>query len=273
MAKESKKYNFENREQLIELLSLTIELVDKHFYRYCVYYEELIMLANDKIKEISGFDKLKINEENIYSEIRNVMQLEQYMYNHNDYKINYIEYKSMEDKIVNVQSQLLNLLGDRTKKGGVSYWRFRYEYRKLKDEKNNDLPELEMLSQEFNELMNDMNSMRNYLHHMTDAKFIEWADYRKRQMRENPNIFKKWPDAVIVSERYENVSIEWLWQLVLSQIEFKKDVRKILQQMKKDYSCLYGESMRIQKKWKDELDNSSFEISINGVKRHLGKLR
>ena len=34
-----KKYLFENREQLIELLSLSIELVDKHFYRYCVYYD------------------------------------------------------------------------------------------------------------------------------------------------------------------------------------------------------------------------------------------
>ena len=40
-----KKYLFENREQLIELLSLSIELVDKHFYRYCVYYDELITMV------------------------------------------------------------------------------------------------------------------------------------------------------------------------------------------------------------------------------------
>ena len=45
-----KKYVFENREQLIELLSLCIELVNKHFYRYRVYYDELISMAKDKIK-------------------------------------------------------------------------------------------------------------------------------------------------------------------------------------------------------------------------------
>ena len=49
-----KKYVFENREQLIELLSLCIELVNKHFYRYRVYYDELISMAKDKIKEISN---------------------------------------------------------------------------------------------------------------------------------------------------------------------------------------------------------------------------
>ena len=57
-----KKYVFENREQLIELLSLCIELVNKHFYRYRVYYDELISMAKDKIKEISNKDVSQIDD-------------------------------------------------------------------------------------------------------------------------------------------------------------------------------------------------------------------
>lgn len=267
-----KKYVFQNREQLIELLSLCIELVDKHFYRYCVYYNELIMMAKEKIRQIYQVDELEIDDKNIYSEIIKVMGLDNYIDNHKDYKIDYIKYKSIEDKIVNVQLQLLNLLGDRTKKGGVSYWRFRYEYRKLKDEKNVDLPELEILSQEFNKLLNEMNSSRNYLHHMTDAKFIEWGNYRKKQILDNPGVFRKWPDSTIVSDRYKNVSVEWLWQLVFSQSEFKRNVKKVLMQMKKDYSRIYGESMSMARNWEDELTSEIFEISINGIKRYKGEI-
>ena len=265
-----KKYVFENREQLIELLSLCIELVNKHFYRYRVYYDELISMAKDKIKEISNKDVSQIDDKDIETEILNVMEHTNYITNHNKYKIDYIEYKSMEDKILNVAAQLLNLLGDRTKKGGVSYWRFRYEYKKLKDEKQVDLPELEILSQDFNEILNRMYSSRNYQHHMTDAKFIEWGNYRKKQIKDNPGVFVKWPDSVIYSERYEYVSVEWLWQLVHSQIEFKKDVREILQQMKKDYSHIYGERMRVEMPWKDELTSEIFEVSINGINIHNG---
>lgn len=111
------KYVFENREQLIELLSLCIELVNKHFYRYRVYYDELISMAKDKIKEISNKDVSQIDDKDIETEILNIMEHTNYITNHNKYKIDYIEYKSMEDKILNVAAQLLNLLGDRTKKG------------------------------------------------------------------------------------------------------------------------------------------------------------
>ena len=64
-----KKYLFENREQLIELLSLSIELVDKHFYLYCVYYDELITMAKKKIKEISLVEMVEIDEKNMVTEI------------------------------------------------------------------------------------------------------------------------------------------------------------------------------------------------------------
>lgn len=45
-------------------------------------------------------------------------------------------------------------------------------------------------------------------------------------MLEHPGVFQKWPDSVITSDRYENVDVEWLWQLVLSQIDFKKALER-----------------------------------------------
>lgn len=68
------------------------------------------------------------------TEIYNIRKQENYTSNYKDYCIDYIEYKSIEDKIQNVELQLLNLLGDRTKRRSFIL-RFRYEYRKLKDEK------------------------------------------------------------------------------------------------------------------------------------------
>ena len=78
-----KKYVFENREQLIELLSLCIELVNKHFYRYRVYYDELISMAKDKIKEISNKDVSQIDDKDIETVILNVMEHRNYFTNQN----------------------------------------------------------------------------------------------------------------------------------------------------------------------------------------------
>lgn len=178
----------------------------------------------------------------------------------------------MEDKIGNVQAQILNLIGDRTSKGGVSYWRFRNEYKKMK-EKNN-LPILEEFPEKFNKTMNEIYTVRNYSHHMTDAKFIEWKNYREKQLIEaGHKLFEVWPSEEIVIDRYEYVEIEWIWQLVLSQIEFKKIVKEVLMQMKKDYSILYGKSIKIRSKWKDKVGCSHFEVSIKGFKRHQGKMK
>ena len=187
-------------------------------------------------------------------------------------KYRYLDYKAMEDKIGNVQAQILNLIGDRTSKGGVSYWRFRNEYKKMK-EKNN-LPILEEFPEKFNKTMNEIYTVRNYSHHMTDAKFIEWKNYREKQLIEaGHKLFEVWPSEEIVIDRYEYVEIEWIWQLVLSQIEFKKIVKEVLMQMKKDYSILYGKSIKIRSKWKDKVGCSHFEVSIKGFKRHQGKMK
>lgn len=118
MSKDPKKFDFQTKEQLIELLNLTIELVDKHFYRYCAYYDELIDMTQAKLCDIQGSEISKIDDSNMRNEIMNAIKMDNYKLKHSSYRIDYLEYKSIEDKISNVQSQLLNLLGDRTKKVG-----------------------------------------------------------------------------------------------------------------------------------------------------------
>lgn len=274
MSADPKKIDFQSKNDLIIFFNLIIELTTKHFYRYKVYYDELLNLATEQISKISGIKKENITEVNIAENIRKCTETNKYRNNHENLKYSYLEYKSIEDKISNVQGQILNLLGDRTSKGGVSYWRFRDEYNKMIMKKQIVLPPLMEFSDEFNKTLNDLYKARNYSHHMTDAKFIEWKNYRENQLMETGyKLFQVWPSEIIEIDRYEYVSIEWIWQLLLAQIDFKRDVKKVLMQMKKDYSSLYGKSIRTNTKWIDILDCSNFEISINGYKRHLGKIQ
>ena len=261
MAKDPKKLVFNDKDDLVELLSLIIELSEKHFYRYEIYYKHL----SDEINKYFPGIKLedKIDE-------RYITYLEEYYKKIDISKtMDYIEYKSIEDKIINVQSYLLNLFGDRTTKGGVSFFRFRSEYEKMK--KNISLPSLDELPQDFREICNDMYTTRNYMHHMTDAKFIEWKAYRKEQLKTGR--FKKWPDRVINIDICKNVSILFLYQLYKGQTEFYYYSKKILKQMRKDYSKIFGETMAINRRQQASVDLSSVDISINGVKRHKGILK
>ena len=274
MGTDPKRIDFQNKDDLIIFLNLIIELTTRHFNRYKDYYDELLNLATEQISKISGVEKENITEDNIAEVIRKYIATDDFRNNHEEFKYKYLEYKSIDDKISNVQGQILNLLGDRTSKGGVSYWRFRDEYNKMIKKKQIDLPILMEFSDEFNKTLNDLYKARNYSHHMTDAKFIEWKNYREKQLIEaGYKLFQVWPSEMIEINRYEYVSIEWIWQLLLAQINFKREVKKVLMHMKKDYSILYGKSIRINTKPMDVMESSHFEISINGLKRHQGKIK
>ena len=70
MSKDPKKFDFQTKEQLIELLNLTIELVDKHFYRYCAYYKDLTL--KEALVHV-GFMK-NMPKQNIDAEVQKVLQ-------------------------------------------------------------------------------------------------------------------------------------------------------------------------------------------------------
>lgn len=274
MGADPKRFEFQTKEDLIVFLSLIIELTIKHNFRYKIYFEELLSLTKKIISDVIEAEIGDISYDDMVKYIAILKISEKYKKNANKFKYSYIEYKSIDDKIANVQGQLLNLLGDRTNRGGVSYWRFRSEYNKMVNGKLIDLPELESFSEDFNATLNKLYSYRNYTHHMTDAKFIEWKNYREKQLNQaGYKLFQFWPSDSFEINMYENVSIDWIFQLLFAQNNFRNDVKKVLTQMKKDYSKLYGKHISIRMKWDDVMDCSHFEISNRGIDRHKGKIK
>jgi len=272
MNNDPKIKDFKSSEDLVIFLNLIIELSLKHFNRYDVYYDELSKKSIKTLSEITNIETNKITEFSFEEILLSSMNIKLYSENRQKHRLRYIDYKSLEDKMNFVGGQLLNLLGDRTKKGGVSYWRFREEIKKLQERENTKLLDLTGLDEKLRHELNKLYSERNYTHHMTDAKFIEWENYRRNQLNEHGlKLFEYWPTEKIEIDVFEYVEVEWLWQFYLAQIEFKKSVKNVIQQMKKDYSILYKKSIQIQKKYYDVMNCSHFEISMNGIERHLGK--
>lgn len=260
MGGDPKKLIVNNKNDLLELLSLIIELSEKHFYRYDIYYKQLSEVVKLRIGSVKVQNKIDkdyieyLQKDKIDIDVTRTM--------------NYLEYKQIEDMISNVQLYLLNLFGDRTSKGGVSFQRYRKEYERLK-KVDDSLPILDELTDEFRRLSNMMYTERNYKHHMTDAKFIEWIAYRRAQSRMGN--YQKWPDREIQVDICEELSIVYLYRLFQEHTFFYYYSKIMLRQMRKDYSKIYGETMRITRKYKKEVDLSSIPISINGHERHYGK--
>ncbi|MPM50150.1 hypothetical protein SDC9_96886 [bioreactor metagenome] len=188
-------------------------------------------------------------------------------------KINYWELKSYEDKLLTPYNLLLNAFADKTS-NGVSYWRFRNEYEKKAKKDNKFNISLTEFDENIRAIFNDMNSLRNYEHHLTDAKFIEWRKYRENQLV-NFGISKNiWPNENIEIVFYENINIRYLLSTYLSSKELMGNFKLLLKYMKKDYSKLNGKRMNIRKSVEQgTLTFKDAEISFNGIKRHYGKLR
>lgn len=263
-SKDPKRQEFTSKEDLIIFLNMILELSIKHMWRYKEYFKELEKLTFEKISKISNKNVSEITEENYLDIFKN--SLRQGNINDSLLKIDYMQYKSIEDKINLVKDQLLNLLGDRTK-NGASYLRFRDEYKKLlKKGLGESIPELKELSDEINKILNELYKARNYEHHMTDAKFIEWKNYR---LEDRVKLGVEWPTEEIIIDRPAYLSILMLIRLYETSLYMKDASKKVIQQMKKDYSILYGKSVNVRFAYHEHVDLSCMEISERGINRHL----
>ena len=268
LAKDPKVYEFNTVDDFIVFLNLLIEIAIKHLRRYDKYFKELEQFTFQKLKDasidlnfIEEFDaeKLLDDKENFIKGIH--------------YKINYWEYKELEDKLFTPQNLLLNVFADRTS-NGVSYWRFRKEYsKKAKQDSQFDFNLMEF-DESVRAMINDLASARNYEHHLTDAKFIEWRKYREDQlsMFKNPKLI--WPTENITIDFNEFLEIGYLIGLYLVSKEFIEYFKKLLQYMKRDYSKLIGKSIKITRQiHREPLTFNYAKISINEIKRHDGQLQ
>lgn len=230
MSEDTKEYQFISKNDLVIYLSLTLELSCRHFDRYKKYLKE--------------FEEFILNND----------------------KIEYEKYKELEDMLYTPKHFLLNLFGDRSKKS-TSYFRIRKEMKCKAEEFGFDYVEH---SEEVLEIFNKIYKIRNYEHHFTDSKIIEWRDYRLNQIESGMNVV--WPNSSIEITYYKYLDRSIIIKNLEEMISQKNDFEKLLQLMKKDYSYLIGKKMSVKRVYQERtLPNHNLIISKNGIDRHLGK--
>lgn len=270
MGNDPKVYEFNDVRDFVVFLNLLIEITIKYLRKYDKYYDDLekftISKLDDSLRELVCSEEFDLEK---YIPSRNNRDRKKLI----SEKINYWELKSLEDKLFTPRNLLLNAFADRTS-NGVSYWRFRKECEKKAKLNNKFDFDLTEFDEKTRALLNDLGSLRNYEHHMTDAKFIEWRKFREGQLIDSGAPLSTWPTETIEVNFNNSVDIVYLLSTYLSSRELKNHFKQLLQCMKRDYSKLVGRNVRIFKiEHEDVLPLSDAKISINGMKRHEGKLK
>lgn len=148
--------------------------------------------------------------------------------------IPYEIYSELSDKSYNIISYLLNLLGD-CQTSSISYFKYRKHIQNRIARGTLDIP-LTQITDETAGLLSDFNKMRNWINHVPESLLIQ-------EMEMVCNGTMQLPMNPVEITRYENVTYEYFEHLYLSNVEFYKDSRQIIQAAKRDYSLLMGESI------------------------------
>ncbi|AXM89396.1 hypothetical protein CI793_09620 [Anoxybacillus ayderensis] len=242
------KYNLETKDDFIDYLGLIIEQVQKQMWRYRRYLSEVEDLCRTKIKEYDS----EINEVSLETIIK-VLNDPLYMQNRAKIKpIPFYKYAEIRDKLEFVNLRLLNLIGDKTKEA-VSYAKFRKTAEKLEErllkEGKESIIQLDNLSTDIQQKINECYKARNYVAHWADTKFIAQKEYRTSQLKEFEQIFEvdfiNSHKHIIMVNRYEYVDIEWLFELYVAYKKNQKIYSSIFQQMRRDYTKMVGKPTEI----------------------------
>jgi len=148
--------------------------------------------------------------------------------------IPYETYSELSDKSYNIISYLLNLLGD-CQTSSISYFKYRKHIQSRISRGTLDVP-LTQITDETASLLSEFNKMRNWINHVPESLLIQEMETVRSgtmQLPMNP----------VEITHYENVTYEYFEHLHLSNVEFYKNARQIIQAAKRDYSLLMGESI------------------------------
>lgn len=265
-------YDFKDRDNYAAYLGLIIEHLDKYLTRYKHYYREIKKLCLEKYQELRP-ESTEISEESIIKLVTN----KNYPKEREKYKlIPYYKYMEISDMVNYINLKILNIIGDRTKEA-VSYYKFRD---KLKKENSDTLGfELDDLSQEVKEALNECNSSRNYLAHIGDSSFISQLNYREEQLKETIELFnsntssnlsldniRELKKYIISSNRYEYVDVEWIYQVFISYERSLPIFSLLFKQMKKDYAKIAKlENVTVERMQNRVLPFNYSQITIDSV--------
>ena len=187
----------------------------------------------------------------------------------NSVTIPYDIYGEFTDKTANVISYLLNVIGD-AQGVSISYFKYRQQVKKLMDRQVEGIRILEF-TDELNELISEFNKMRNWQNHIPESLLIsEEALVKQGKAYEQPRN----PIEIYL---YYDVFFEYFKDLYDNNIGFYEAARKLVQAAKRDYSCLIGERVTVQRKYLDtpigiaQLDAAKMSAKVQGIKGCIEK--
>lgn len=213
---EMKSFKLNSREEYIiylqNIIAITYKALDKH-KRYLKKLNQLL---------------IDIREKNAIHETNNIT-------------VDYFLYSEFVDLLGNVEGYLLNIIGD-CQKSSISYYKFRNLL--LKKKKKGDIDfEIRELDEDIKSILGIFNKMRNWQNHVPESLLTSEIELIKQgrllSHETNP----------IEINLYSSCTLEYIEDLYNSSYKFNKQASKILQSMKKDYSCLINESMRIVRRY------------------------
>lgn len=214
MSKDYKYFALDNKENFIIYLKFLIEHTQIHMRSHKRYLKEIAeVIEKMELRE----DKKKKIDSTIYIDLRY--------------------------KIMKPQDMLLNLLGDETK-SALSYRKFRVLVKRKMKKNNLDLGLVE-LSDEMWHLLKEFNIWRNWGLHMPESLLVANIEVQRITAKEKNIVFKKEYNPIknTVFNYYE---AGWIISLHEECSNIHNGFSKVFQQMKKDYSKLIGESLRIE---------------------------
>lgn len=193
--------------------------------------------------------------------------LDRYGNMHSD-TVPYDIYSELVDKTSNVASYLLNVLGD-AQGVSISYFKYRQQAKRLID-KQIDGISLSDFTDELTELIGDFNKMRNWQNHIPESLLISEEELVKQ------GVAYEQPRNPIEIYLYNNVTYEYFKDLYDSNVGFYEAARKLVQAAKRDYGCLIGERVTVERKYLDkpvgvaQSTAAKMSAKIQGIKEHTG---
>ncbi|GIP02617.1 hypothetical protein J28TS4_10240 [Paenibacillus lautus] len=224
-----KVYKLETRHDFITYLRFLIVTAHKQVIQYRKYIKEL----KEKIEELNLIqEEVKYFKGEIYDEFR--------------------------DKLGFISLGLLNIFADETNTA-ASYRKFR---KLIERRKEIDCFGLKDLPEDIKSIISQFNNNRNWSAHIPESiihaqlEVIEkynGAETKKELVNKyNP----------ITAYMYLHYDKKWLFSLFDESSHMYEGYRRVLQQMKKDYSILIGESVEIFSEYPEEARSFDEDIEI-----------
>ncbi|WP_286907001.1 hypothetical protein [Clostridium sp. UBA1652] len=243
-------------------------------------------MQNDKIKEINSKKDsiIFLNQFIVLTDKRmmrfksaiNDLKKELLKYDENITEVSTEVYHRHQERIDCCFAYLLNLFGDETKTA-VSYIQFRNVVNKKIKKGELDF-KLNELDDEMSNILKEFREARNFTHHVPQSLLNSQIDYMREVSRIPEKIIElqfSMPEVCVMTWEYHD--IKWLRNLYEKADKNYKMCSKIFQHMKKEYSNLTGESMRVVREAKKIARPYAFNaimynsFDINTRKRNKNK--